>query len=156
MTMIHLNTIYQSVAVYRSNFTLYLGVSQYELMDERSHYHQLIHILRNAYSGELAAAYAYRGHWKSVKNPQERERIQQIENEEWVHREKVGLMLKSFEADPFKLKEFKMFAIGKTVAFFCHIIGWFLPMYFAGKLESSNVEEYKSAAFFAKSMSFIL
>ena len=27
----------------------------------------LIRILQNAYSGEIAAAYAYRGHWKSVK-----------------------------------------------------------------------------------------
>ena len=27
---------------------------------------QLINILRLAYSGELAAAYAYRGHWHSV------------------------------------------------------------------------------------------
>jgi Uma2 family endonuclease len=27
----------------------------------------LIRILQSAYSGELAAAFAYRGHWKSLK-----------------------------------------------------------------------------------------
>ena len=40
----------------------------------------LIRILQNAYSGELAAAYAYRGHWQSLKkSAAERERIRQIE-----------------------------------------------------------------------------
>ncbi len=27
----------------------------------------LIRILQSAYSGEMAAAYAYRGHWKNIK-----------------------------------------------------------------------------------------
>ena len=36
----------------------------------------LIRILQNAYSGELAAAYAYRGHWRSLKkSSDEREKI---------------------------------------------------------------------------------
>ncbi len=35
----------------------------------------LARILRHAYSGERAAAYAYRGHWKSVADPGERARI---------------------------------------------------------------------------------
>jgi len=43
----------------------------------------LIRILQNAYSGELAAAYAYRGHWRSLKkSAAEREKIKQIEAEE--------------------------------------------------------------------------
>ena len=50
-------------------------------------------ILRLAYSGELAAALAYRGHWKSVGDPDERARIRQIEEEEWHHRDLVGGML---------------------------------------------------------------
>jgi demethoxyubiquinone hydroxylase (CLK1/Coq7/Cat5 family) len=47
--------------------------------DDLSH---LILILKLAYSGERAAAYAYRGHWHSVRNPDERARIEAIENEE--------------------------------------------------------------------------
>jgi hypothetical protein len=31
----------------------------------------------------------------------------------------------------------------------CFVSGWFLPMYFAGRLESGNVKEYEDAAAFA-------
>jgi demethoxyubiquinone hydroxylase (CLK1/Coq7/Cat5 family) len=51
---------------------------------------QLITTLQLAYSGELAAGYAYRGHWHSVSDPHERERIKKIEDEEWHHRKLVG------------------------------------------------------------------
>jgi hypothetical protein len=33
---------------------------------------QLITVLQLAYSGELAAGYAYRGHWHSVRDSEER------------------------------------------------------------------------------------
>ena len=118
-------------------------------MDKDHHRRQLIHILQHAYSGEWAAAYAYRGHWKSLKNPVERERIRQIENEEWVHREKVGLMLESLKAAPVKIRELKMWIIGRSVGIGCHLAGRFLPMYFAGRLESGNADEYRSAALHA-------
>jgi hypothetical protein len=118
-------------------------------VDTNHHRQQLICILQNAYSGEWAAAYAYRGHWKSLNNPVERERIRQIENEEWVHREKVGLMLESLKAAPVKIREIKMWIIGRSVGVACHLIGWFLPMYFAGRLESGNADEYRSAALHA-------
>ncbi len=39
----------------------------------------LMRILQNAYSGEIAAAYAYRGHWKSLKDSPERTEIKKIE-----------------------------------------------------------------------------
>ncbi|MDQ3634788.1 MAG: hypothetical protein M3405_09820 [Acidobacteriota bacterium] len=41
----------------------------------------LIRILQNAHAGELAAAYAYRGHWKSVRNSEEKTQIKIIELE---------------------------------------------------------------------------
>ena len=62
-------------------------------MDEQYHREHLVKILQNAYSGELAAAYAYRGHWKSLEDAAEINRIKQIEDEEWLHREKVGRLL---------------------------------------------------------------
>ena len=55
---------------------------------------QLITVLQMAYSGERAAGYAYRGHWHSVRDSEERARIKQIEDEEWHHRKLVGEMLK--------------------------------------------------------------
>ena len=115
-------------------------------MDRKSHHVQLIHILQGAYSGELAAGFAYRGHWKSVKNADQRTAIQKIEQEEWVHRGRVGEMLASLDASPRKLREAKLWVIGRTIGLACHLIGWFLPMYFAGRLESGNVIEYQVAA----------
>ena len=115
-------------------------------MDQQGHRHHLIHILQGAYSGELAAGFAYRGHWKSVKNAHERAAIQKIEREEWVHRKRVGEMLVSLDSAPQKFREAKLWVIGRTIGLACHLIGWFLPMYFAGRLESGNVIEYQVAA----------
>ena len=50
----------------------------------------LIRILQNAHAGEVAAAYAYRGHWKSLRESPEKARIKEIEAEEWDHRRRVG------------------------------------------------------------------
>jgi hypothetical protein len=117
-------------------------------MNENSR-QNLIRILQNAYSGEMAAAYAYRGHWKSLKQSAEREKIKEIEAEEWAHRECVGKWLKFLEAKPNKLKETAFWTIGKTLGNACFVSGWFFPMYFAGRLESGNVQEYVDAANFA-------
>src|SRR4051812_28100518 len=38
--------------------------------------------------------------------------------------------------------ELKFYFIGKIISISCHVIGWFMPFYFAGKLESGNVCEY--------------
>ena len=115
-------------------------------MDHQGHRSHLIHILQGAYSGELAAGFAYRGHWKSVKNAHQRAAIQKIEWEEWVHRKRVGEMLASLDSAPQKFLEAKLWVIGRTIGLACHLIGWFLPMYFAGRLESGNVIEYQVAA----------
>lgn len=124
-------------------------------MDKPSDLEQLIHILQAAYSGELAAAYAYRGHWKSLSSPAERERIRQIENEEWVHREKVGLMLASLGAAAVGTREARMRLTGRAIGLACHFTGRFLPMYFAGRLESGNVEEYECAAHHARELGLV-
>ena len=115
-------------------------------MDPEGHRGNLIRILQSAYSGELAAGLAYRGHRKSLRNTNERAAIQKIEHEEWVHRERVGEMLASLGAAPLRYREVKCWLIGRTIGVACHVIGWFLPMYFAGRLESGNVVEYEDAA----------
>ena len=58
-----------------------------------SRHERLVSLLQEAHAGEMAAAYAYRGHWKSMKDPGEREAIAKIEREEWEHREIVRGML---------------------------------------------------------------
>jgi rubrerythrin len=120
---------------------------------EESDRERLIHILQCAYSGELGAALAYRGHWKSVKDPSEKKHIRQIEHEEWVHRRRVGEMLVSLRSAPVKSKEIRLWITGRMIGLACHLIGWFMPMYFAGRIESRNVEEYLAAARHARALS---
>jgi rubrerythrin len=110
----------------------------------------LIALLQLAYSGELAAAHAYRGHWHSVSDQDERVRIEQIENEERHHRRLVGEMLQSLEAHPDKMREIRASIIGRTLGFLCHFTGWLAPMYGAGRLESRNIREYETAARYAR------
>ena len=106
----------------------------------------LIQVLRAAYSGELAAGFAYAGHWRSVKDPAERERIHEIEREEWHHRELVGEMLAKLEARPSSTREFIFRTIGRALGPLCAISGWLAPMWGAGFLESHNIVEYEVAA----------
>lgn len=111
-----------------------------------SHLEELIEILRLAYSGELAAAYAYRGHRRSVKDAAVSARIREIEEEEWHHRRLVGRMLEQLGAQPSGARELRARIIGRTLGALCHLSGWLLPMYGAGRLESRNINEYETAA----------
>ena len=127
----------------------YAGPDKIDSPDETFNRQKLIHILHMAYSGELAAGLAYRGHWRSLRDQQQIAGLQKIEGEEWGHREQVGKMLAFLNAKPQKWREVMMWSIGRTVAIACFCIGWFMPMYFAGRLENDNVQEYDHAAFYA-------
>jgi rubrerythrin len=119
-------------------------------MTEDDSRQKLIRLLQLAYSAELAAAYAYRGHWHSVSDKDERARIEQIENEEWHHRQLVGEMLRELNARPRRFREIRATITGRTLGMLCHFTGWLAPMYGAGKLESSNIVEYEIAAGYAR------
>ena len=112
----------------------------------------LIRTLQNAYSGEVAAAYAYRGHWRSLKDSPEKARIREIEAEEWDHRRRVGEWLTKLDAKPRPLRDKVFWTIGRTLGATCFLSGWFMPMYFAGRLESQNSVEYEDAAIFAREL----
>jgi demethoxyubiquinone hydroxylase (CLK1/Coq7/Cat5 family) len=112
----------------------------------------LIRILQNAHAGELAAAYAYRGHWKSLRESSEKQEIKKIEEEEWEHRRCIEKWLAHFEAKPRALREAAFWTIGRTLGVTCFVSGWFMPMYFAGRLESQNVQEYVEAAKWAREL----
>ena len=111
---------------------------------------RLVAILQLAYSGELAAAYAYRGHWHSLSDPAERERVKVIEEEELHHRTLVGEMLQSLDAEPDRRRELRATVVGRVLGFLCHLSGWLAPMYGAGRLESKNIVEYETAARYAR------
>ncbi len=112
----------------------------------------LILILRRAYSGEMTAALAYRGHWLSLRNLQEIAEIRQIEKEEWIHRERLGYWLRQLDVRPMWLLEIRMAILGSIILIGCNMVGWFIPMYFAGRLESQNDREYEEAAIHAEAL----
>jgi rubrerythrin len=118
-------------------------------MSKGESFQSLIALLQLAYSAERAAAYAYRGHWHSVVDMDERARIRQIENEEWHHRDLVGEMLESLGARPSRQREIRSLLVGRALGFLCHLMGWLAPMYGAGRLESRNIREYETAARYA-------
>jgi demethoxyubiquinone hydroxylase (CLK1/Coq7/Cat5 family) len=109
----------------------------------------LVRQLQLAYSGELAAACAYAGHWRALHDPEERASIRTIEQDEWHHRRLVGGMLQSLGAKPRLWREIRAWLIGRILGLLCHVSGWMLPMAGAGKLESRNVAEYVVAALHA-------
>ena len=102
----------------------------------------LVKSLQLAYSAEKAAAYAYIGHAKSVKDASQKKAIQQIEIDEWEHRAEVLKIMKEYDIPISKWYETKYAIIGRLISASCYIIGWFMPFFFAGKLESGNVCEY--------------
>lgn len=119
-------------------------------MDTNHSKQKLAALLQIAYSGELAAAHAYHGHWRSVTDADERARIAEIEQEELHHRQLVGEMLSALGATPSRAREIRATILGRTLSLFCHLSGWLAPMYGAGRLESSNVREYEMAARYAR------
>lgn len=103
---------------------------------------ELVDLLQRAYSAEKAAAFAYQGHAGSVKDPLQKKAIRQIELDEWNHRRDVLLIMQQYDIPVSKWYELRFHVIGKIISFSCYIIGWFMPFYFAGSLESGNVCEY--------------
>jgi hypothetical protein len=106
------------------------------------HHKKLIDLLQRAYSAEKAAAFAYQGHAGSVKDKVDKSLIGQIELDEWHHRKEVLEIMREYNIPISKYYEFRFHIIGKIISFSCYLIGWFMPFYFAGKLESGNVCEY--------------
>ena len=102
--------------------------------------------LQAAYSGEKAAALAYQGHARSVSDLEERKEIARIEEDEWRHRREIKAMLDAFGAKPKRWREVVFTMIGSAISMFCHIGGWFAPMYGAGRIEARNIVEYEVLA----------
>lgn len=107
---------------------------------------KLISLLQLAHSGERAAAYAYAGHWRSVRQSDAKATIRRIESEEWDHRGRVHQLLVDLGARPARKRELRMIVVGRTVGALCFVSGRFVPMYGAGTIERRNVHEYVEAA----------
>lgn len=112
----------------------------------------LIDLLQRAYSAEKAAAFAYQGHAGSVKSIVEKKAIKQIEIDEWNHRREVLDIMKVYDIPISKYYEIRFHVVGKVISASCYVIGWFMPYFFAGRLESGNVCEYFRMRQFFNSM----
>ena len=102
----------------------------------------LVELLQRAYSAERAASFAYVGHAASLKDPAAKANVKQIEDDEWDHRRHVLEIMRRYDVPVSRWFEIKYWWIGKVISASCHVIGWFMPYFFAGKLESGNVCEY--------------
>ena len=112
------------------------------MLHSKLNHKDLIDLLQRAYSAEKAAAFAYQGHAGSVKDKSQKASIRQIELDEWNHRREVLTIMRQYDIPVSKYYEFRFHIIGRVIAFSCYVIGWFMPFYFAGRLESGNVCEY--------------
>ncbi len=122
------------------------------MVEIQDHRLELIKILQGAYSGEMAAAFAYSGHWRAIRDPDEKASIKKIEEEEWHHRRTVGQFLSELGSAPKQWREVVFGSIGRVLSIGCYMAGWYLPMYFAGRLEAANVREYEDAALHARAL----
>lgn len=113
---------------------------------------ELADLLQRAYSAEKAASFAYQGHAGSLKNLVEIAAVKQIEQDEWNHRREVLAIMQQYDIPVSKFYEFKYHIIGRFIGFSCYVIGRFMPIYFAGMLESGNVCEYFRMKQFFNSM----
>jgi hypothetical protein len=102
----------------------------------------LIDLLKKAYSAEKAAAFAYIGHAGSLRDQEAKSAVKQIEDDEWEHRKNVLLIMRRYDIPISKYYEIRFHVIGRIISASCYVIGWFMPYFFAGKLESGNVCEY--------------
>ena len=102
----------------------------------------LVDLLQKAYSAEKAAAFAYQGHAGSVKDPEQNAAIRQIELDEWNHRKEVLELMRLYDVPVSKYYEIRFHIVGKLISGSYYVIGWFIPFYFAGRLERGNVCEY--------------
>jgi demethoxyubiquinone hydroxylase (CLK1/Coq7/Cat5 family) len=116
---------------------------------------RLVRLLQDAHAGELAAAYAYRAHARSLRGrPEERAEVYRIEAAEAHHRQLVGQMLDCLGARPRRPRELLMGAVGRFCGSLCFVTGWFGPMYAAGRLEAMNVDQYRVARDLAAALGF--
>ena len=74
------------------------------------------------------------------------------DEEEWHHRRAVGQFLNELGSAPKAWREIVFGTIGRVLSFGCYLSGWYMPMYFAGRLEAANVREYEEAAFHARAL----
>lgn len=102
--------------------------------------------LRVAYSTEIGAVTAYRGHAAATRDPVVASLIRSIEQDERHHRVEVGKLLERFDAQPFVWLDLLYTLIGTVVGFGCHFWGPWASAFGAAQFEFGGVGDYRRAA----------
>lgn len=106
--------------------------------------------LQFAHAAELAAYYAYEGHWKSIPDHfsdlHVKIQIKKIALDELRHVFTLAIMLEMVGSKPSKVKDFIGLCVGKTIGLACHIFGWNLPMKIAALMEKIGTASYYDLA----------
>ncbi len=106
----------------------------------------VVSFLRREHANERAAALAYRGHARSVRDRAEREHLERVEREEWHHREVLEQLLRDLGSAPNPWIERPLSAVGWVFGVLCFVTGWLAPMIGAGWIERINAQNYLDAA----------
>ena len=101
---------------------------------------KLVDLLQRAYSAEKAAVLLIRVIRVQLKILYIRSWSDKLEIDEWNHRQRGAHYYAAVWGFCFsKYYEFRFQCDRKIDFIFCYVIGWFMPYYFAGRLESENV-----------------
>ncbi|MBL9089265.1 MAG: demethoxyubiquinone hydroxylase family protein, partial [Planctomycetia bacterium] len=106
----------------------------------------LVRLLRQAHAGEGGAARAYVGHRASLSPGVTRAAIHRLLFDEVRHRKELRRMLAALGARPDPHLERTLGAVGRLVGVSCRVLGRWLPLVGAARVERRNVREYVEAA----------
>lgn len=111
---------------------------------------KLVRLLKQAHAVETGAYNAYEGHWRSLKKESERNKVQEIQKDEWFHRQSVGWMLIELKSEPSEFLETVMYLVGKTISIACYVMGYRAAMWGAKIMEVMGKNIYKKLAQIAR------
>lgn len=107
-----------------------------------SNTNKLIKLLKQAHAIEIGAYYAYKGHWKSSKNIEEKKKIQEIQNDELLHRKLIELWLFGMGSKPSVFLDIIFYIIGNSISISCFVLGRRLSAWGARIMETIGSKVY--------------
>lgn len=106
----------------------------------------LVFHLKVAYSTEIGASTAYRGHAAATREPEVRAEIRRVLDDELHHRAAVGALLDELGARPWWWLELAFRLVGTVIGAGCHVWGGWASCFGAAQFELGGAGDYRRAA----------